>query len=583
MMPPNGTDLLHAVRHWIAQDPDPATRHELETLLATALDTTSEEKTATAAVGQLAQRFSGTLEFGTAGLRAALGAGPLRMNRVVVQRAAAGVAAHVVDVVGDHTSPAPRAVIGYDARHNSEVFARDTAAIFTAAGLDTLLMPCPFPTPVLAWAVRKYDADVGVMVTASHNPAADNGYKIYLGSRAVEECGRGCQIVAPHDSQIAAHIATITDVRDIPQADCGWTLLPRSVEQDYLTAILPKPLEPPAPLRIVVTAMHGVGGPTVLAALSRAGFTDLHPVTEQHEPDPTFPTVTFPNPEEPGALDLALAHAHRVNADLVIANDPDADRCAIAVPDPAHPSALNGWRTLRGDEVGVLLGAAVLQKLSRDTPQAVVANSLVSSRMLGRMAAAAGVDHQQTLTGFKWIARVPHMAYGYEEALGYCVNPQIVRDKDGISAAVAIAQLAGRAAARGASLPDELDALAVKHGVFATDQLSIRVDDLTLMTRMMSVLRENTPTELAGSAVVEVRDLAQPSARAPLPPTEGILLITQDDSRVIVRPSGTEPKIKCYVETVTNVCDAADLTEARATGAARLHTIISDLQNLLSV
>lgn len=641
--------LLTAARDWIAQDPDPETRDELRQLLDAATELPAEDADSTAAPTgdpaagagspgelaaqaaalDLAERFSGTLQFGTAGLRAELGAGPMRMNRVVVQRAAAGVAAHVLEVTAaatgasagsagagnsgnsadsavpgdsDETGKPPRAVIGFDARKNSAVFARDTAAVFTAAGIETMIMPRPLPTPVLAWAVREFDAEVGVMVTASHNPAADNGYKVYLGSRAVEESGRGCQIVPPHDAQIAAQIAQVGDVREIPRADDGWTVFPVLIENSYLDAIVPgstpsrtapAPGEPtvidttprtdsrdPNAPRIVLTAMHGVGGPTTTEALARAGFTDVHPVREQHTPDPTFPTVAFPNPEEPGALDLAFELARSVHADLVIANDPDADRCAVAVPDADHPAAVDGWRMLRGDEVGVLLGLAALRNLGADAESPVLANSIVSSRLLGRMARTAGVEHRETLTGFKWIARVPGIVFGYEEALGYCTQPDTVRDKDGISAAVAVARLAQQARSQGRSLTDELAELAVEHGLFTTDQLSIRVADLALIPEMMTALRERTPTELAGSRVVEVRDLAAPPAGSPLPPTDGMLLLTEDDTRVIVRPSGTEPKLKCYLEAVTPVTGTDDVPCARNQGMARLQAVVDQLREL---
>ncbi|THE13515.1 phospho-sugar mutase, partial [Kocuria rosea] len=381
----------------------------------------------------------------------------------------------------------PRAVVGYDARHGSEVFARDTAAVFTAAGIETLLLPAPLPTPVLAWAVRALEAEVGVMVTASHNPPADNGYKVYLGGRAVEPEARGCQIVAPHDRMIAERIAAVGPVEDIPRAQDGWTVLPSSVEQDYLDAVLPAVVPAAAdgerPLRIVLTPLHGVGGRTTTEALRRAGLADVHVVPEQAEPDPDFPTVAFPNPEEPGALDLALATARAVGADLVLANDPDADRVAVAVPVPGAGGTAQDWRMLRGDEVGALLGHAAAARCA-GREGAVFANSIVSSRLLGRIAAAAGIAHQETLTGFKWIARVPGLAFGYEEALGYCVAPEVVRDKDGISAAAAVAVLADELRAQGRTLLDVLDDLALAHGLYATDQLSIRVADPVSYTHL---------------------------------------------------------------------------------------------------
>ena len=575
--------LLDAARAWGAADPDPATRAELEALVEAAAAGDA------AARAELADRFSGTLQFGTAGLRAALGAGPMRMNRVVVLRAAAGLAAHVLAVQTPADGAAgsarrPRAVVGYDARHGSEVFARDTAAVFTAAGIETLLLPAPLPTPVLAWAVRALEAEVGVMVTASHNPPADNGYKVYLGGRAVEPEARGCQIVAPHDRMIAERIAAVGPVEDIPRAQDGWTVLPADVEQDYLDAVVPAAAGAERSLRIVLTPLHGVGGRTTTEALRRAGLADVHVVPEQAEPDPDFPTVAFPNPEEPGALDLALATARAVGADLVLANDPDADRVAVAVPVPGNGTRAGGtaqdWRMLRGDEVGALLGHAAAARSAGRTG-AVFANSIVSSRLLGRIAAAAGIAHQETLTGFKWIARVPGLAYGYEEALGYCVAPEVVRDKDGISAAVAVAVLADELHAQGRTLLDVLDDLALAHGLYATDQLSVRVADLGRIPVMAAALRDAPPADLGGSAVVEVADLAAPGTG--LPPTEGLRLLTADGTRVIVRPSGTEPKLKCYLEVVAPVAGQAALPVARDEAQERLGRIRAELEAALGL
>ncbi|MEX5255816.1 phospho-sugar mutase [Kocuria arenosa] len=574
--------LLDAARAWGAADPDPATRAELEALVEAAVTGDS------AAGAELADRFSGTLQFGTAGLRAALGAGPMRMNRVVVLRAAAGLAAHVLAVQTPAEDTAgsarrPRAVVGYDARHGSAVFARDTAAVFTAAGIETLLMPAPLPTPVLAWAVRAHEAEVGVMVTASHNPPADNGYKVYLGGRAVEPEARGCQIVAPHDRMIAERIAAVGPVEDIPRAQDGWTVLPADVEQDYLDAVVPAAAGAERSLRIVLTPLHGVGGRTTTEALRRAGLADVHVVPEQAEPDPDFPTVAFPNPEEPGALDLALATARAVGADLVLANDPDADRVAVAVPVPGAGGVggtAQDWRMLRGDEVGALLGHAAAARFA-GRAGAVFANSIVSSRLLGRIAAAAGIAHQETLTGFKWIARVPGLAFGYEEALGYCVAPEVVRDKDGISAAVAVAGLADELRAQGRTLLDVLDDLAVAHGLYATDQLSIRVADLGRIPVMAAALRDAPPAAMGGSEVVEVADLAAPGTG--LPPTEGLRLVTADGTRVIVRPSGTEPKLKCYLEVVAPVAGRAALPAARAEAQERLGRIRAELEAALGL
>ncbi|STX05020.1 phospho-sugar mutase [Kocuria rosea] len=583
--PRTDPQLLDAARAWGAADPDPATRAELAALVEAAAAGDA------AARAELADRFSGTLQFGTAGLRAALGAGPMRMNRVVVLRAAAGLAAHVLAVQTPADGAAgsarrPRAVVGYDARHGSEVFAGDTAAVFTAAGIETLLLPAPLPTPVLAWSVRALEAEVGVMVTASHNPPADNGYKVYLGGRTVEPAARGCQIVAPHDRMIAERIAAVSPVEDIPRAQDGWTVLPASVEQDYLDAVLPAVLPSAAgagrSLRVVLTPLHGVGGRTTTEALRRAGLADVHVVPEQAEPDPDFPTVAFPNPEEPGALDLALATARAVGADLVLANDPDADRVAVAVPVPGSGAGgtARDWRMLRGDEVGALLGHAAAARCA-GREGAVFANSIVSSRLLGRIAAAAGIAHQETLTGFKWIARVPGLAFGYEEALGYCVAPEVVRDKDGISAAVAVAVLADELRAQGRTLLDVLDDLALAHGLYATDQLSIRVADLSRIPVMAAALRDTPPAALGGSAVVEVADLAAPGTG--LPPTEGLRLLTADGTRVIVRPSGTEPKLKCYLEVVAPVAGRAALPAARAEAQERLGRIRAELEAALGL
>ncbi|MFI7496610.1 phospho-sugar mutase [Kocuria sp. M4R2S49] len=571
--------ILDAARAWGAADPDPVTRAELAGLVEAA------ETGDAAARAELVDRFSGTLQFGTAGLRAAMGAGPMRMNRVVVLRAAAGLAAHVLaSDAAAGSARRPRAVVGYDARHSSDVFARDTAAVFTAAGIETLLMPSALPTPVLAWAVRALEAEVGVMVTASHNPPADNGYKVYLGGRAVEPEARGCQIVAPHDLMIAERIAAVGPVAQIPRAQDGWTVLPESVEKDYLDAVVPAVVPaaagPGRSLRIVLTPMHGVGGRTTTEALRRAGLADVHVVPEQAQPDPEFPTVAFPNPEEPGALDLALATARAVGADLVLANDPDADRVAVAVPVPGAGGAGTDWRMLRGDEVGALLGHAAAARCA-GRAGAVLANSIVSSRLLGRIAAAAGIAHRETLTGFKWIARVPGLVFGYEEALGYCVAPEVVRDKDGISAAVAVAVLADELRAQGRTLPDVLDDLALAHGLHATDQLSIRVADLGRIPVMTAALRDAPPAALGGSEVVEVVDLAAPGTG--LPPTEGLRLLTADGARVIVRPSGTEPKLKCYLEVVSPVVGRAGLPAARAEARERLGRIRAELETALGL
>ncbi|WP_217377003.1 phospho-sugar mutase [Paenarthrobacter ureafaciens] len=583
--------LIRDARQWADEDPDPATSATLRDLL-----TLASEGDAVAAQ-ELGDSFSGTLQFGTAGLRAALGPGPNRMNRVVVRRAAAGLAAFLVDAVGA-ASPGtrPRAVVGFDARHNSDIFARETAAIFAAAGIEAFLMPAALPTPILAYAVRALDCDGGVMVTASHNPPQDNGYKVYLGRHAVPESGRGAQIVAPYDAEIAAKIDAVGPLSSIVLAGDGWTVLPESIAADYEAAVaglVDREHFPARDLKIVLTPMHGVGGDTAVSVLKAAGFDDVTLVAEQARPDPDFPTVAFPNPEEPGALDLALAAAEELGADIVLANDPDADRAAVAALDPATEA----WRMLRGDEVGALLGAHTVARLAAkageaaktgetakggdDGVEGVFANSIVSSRLLSRIAATAGYAHQETLTGFKWISRVPGLLYGYEEALGYCVAPDLVRDKDGISAAVLIAEMAAAAKAEGKTVFDTLDELYLVHGLHASDQLSIRVADLGLLDAMMNRLRVNPPEAFGGSAVEVFTDLAEGSEA--LPPTDGLLYLTRDQSRVIIRPSGTEPKLKCYLEVIQAVESAAELPAARQAARTSLDNVLKDVREALGL
>ncbi|GGV62264.1 phosphomannomutase [Streptomyces longisporoflavus] len=565
---PDDSELIARAKAWLAEDPDPETREELAKLIETAAtaataatadstDTTGAAGTEdTAATEELAARFTGTLQFGTAGLRGELGAGPMRMNRSVVIRAAAGLAAYLKD----RGQTDGLVVIGYDARHKSADFARDTAAVMTGAGLRAAVLPRPLPTPVLAFAIRHLGAVAGVEVTASHNPPRDNGYKVYLGD--------GSQIVPPADAEIAARIDAVASLHDVPRPESGWETLTDDVLDAYL-ARTDAVLAPGSPrtARTVYTAMHGVGKDTLLAAFERAGFPAPVLVAEQAEPDPDFPTVAFPNPEEPGAMDLSFAKAREVDPDLIIANDPDADRCAAAVKDGPDNS---DWRMLRGDEVGALLAAHLVRRGARGT----FAESIVSSSLLGRIAEKAGLAYEETLTGFKWIARVDGLRYGYEEALGYCVDPEGVRDKDGITAALLLTELASELKEQGRTLPDLLDDLAVEHGLHATDQLSVRVEDLSLIADAMRRLREQPPTALAGLPVTKAEDLTRGTDT--LPPTDG-LRYTLDGARVIVRPSGTEPKLKCYLEVVVPVTAKADLPAARTRAADLLAAIKRDL------
>ncbi|MEU1704663.1 phospho-sugar mutase [Streptomyces sp. NPDC005706] len=539
-------ELIAKAKAWLAEDPDPRTREELAGLIDAG------------DVPALSDRFSGTLQFGTAGLRGELGAGPMRMNRAVVIRAAAGLAAYLRKNGASHGGEdAGLVVIGYDARHMSADFARDTAAVVTGAGLRAAVLPRPLPTPVLAFAVRHLGAVAGVEVTASHNPPRDNGYKVYLGD--------GSQIVPPADAEIAAEIDAIASLNDVPRPESGWETLDDSVLDAYLArtdAVLDA--GSPRTARTVYTAMHGVGRDVLLAAFARAGFPEPVLVAEQADPDPDFPTVAFPNPEEPGAMDLAFARARATDPDLVIANDPDADRCAVAVKDGAD------WRMLRGDEVGSLLAAHLVGRGATGT----FAESIVSSSLLGRIAESAKLPYEETLTGFKWIARVDGLRYGYEEALGYCVDPEGVRDKDGITAALLITELASVLKERGRTLLDLLDDLAVEHGLHATDQLSVRVEDLSVISDAMRRLREQPPTELAGLAITRAEDLTRGTDR--LPPTDG-LRYTLDGARVVVRPSGTEPKLKCYLEVVVPAPDHAALPAARTRATELLTALKRDL------
>ncbi len=568
-------DLFDAAARWSADDPDPMTRAQLDDLVnrARAEDEEPGGTDAGAPVGSmavLADCFAGLLEFGTAGLRGAMGPGPNRMNRAVVIRAAAGLTAYL-----KARNPHPTVVVGYDARHGSHDFAVDTCAVVTAAGGKALLLPGALPTPVLAFAIRRLGADAGVMVTASHNPPQDNGYKVYLGD--------GAQIVPPADVDIRAQIVAINATAEVERAGDGWTVLDTSIVDDYLTAVTGI-LEPGGPraVNLVHTALHGVGGALIARAFPMAGFEAPVAVAEQAEPDPEFPTVTFPNPEEPGAIDAALALARRLDAearaagpdaaehglvDAVIANDPDADRCAAAVPDPAAagPDDPRGWRMLRGDELGALLAVHLVRRGVADG--GVLARSIVSSRLLGAIAQAAGLTSVETLTGFKWIARAPGLAYGYEEALGYCVAPQVVRDKDGISAALLFAELMATLKRDGRTVTQVLDELYRRHGVYATDAFSVRVDDRSLIGAVMARLRDRPPARVGDVDVASWDDLATGSEQ--LPPTDGLRYSLRDDTRVIVRPSGTEPKLKVYLEAIVPV-HGEDLAAAKAEAARRL-------------
>lgn len=549
MSTPDADVLMTRAHSWLTEDPDDRTSAELLELIRKVESGDAE------ATADLADRFRGTLEFGTAGLRGALGAGPNRMNRVVVIRAAAGLAAYLHDTGAAPGSPV---VIGFDARHNSDVFARDTAEVMAGAGFAPYLLPRPLPTPLLAYAIRELGCVAGVMVTASHNPPQDNGYKVYLGD--------GTQIVPPADSDIAQRIAAVGSLASVARGD-DIKVLDDEIVDRYLDTVAALAGDGPRDLRIVYTPMHGVGGSSVVQVLETAGFSSPQVVVRQEQPDPEFPTVAFPNPEEPGAMDLALELAAAARADIVIANDPDADRCAAAVPTP------QGWRMLRGDEVGALLASHLLA----GGKQGTYATSIVSSSLLGKLAASYGQPYEETLTGFKWIGRLPGLAFGYEEALGYCVDPANVADKDGVSAALLLCELAAEAKAEGRTLLDLLDAIAVEHGLHATDQVAVRVTDLAEIGAAMTRLRTTPPASLGGLAVESVDDLSTGSVETTgLPPTDGLRYRLAGGARVIVRPSGTEPKIKCYLEAVVPVADG-DVAAARSAAAECLAALGRDI------
>jgi phosphomannomutase len=558
-------------------------------------------------VAELRDRFAGRLEFGTAGLRGVVAAGPNRMNRAVVRAATAAVAGWLLgsgpgdargsgwlpgsgpgDAGGEGWLPGSgpagalvRVVIGCDARHRSADFAAEAAGVLAGAGIAVHVLPLPCPTPLLAFAVRHLSASAGVMVTASHNPAADNGYKLYLSD--------GAQVIPPVDARIEERIAGLGPLAQIPVADANSPLITRHGDEvaraylDAVVAVAAGPARMPAAdraLTLVYTPMHGVAGTLMLRAMAQAGFPAPHVVAKQADPDPDFPTVAFPNPEEPGALDLALADARRLDADLVVASDPDGDRLAIAVPEPA-----GGWRVLSGDQLGALLGASLLERTAADpAPQArLVATTIVSSTLLSKIAAAAGAQYAETLTGFKWITRAgdgrpgTRFLFGYEEALGYAVG-DVVRDKDGIGAALAMLRLATEARAAGRSVLDRYDELETAHGVHLTSQVTLRTAD---QARVMSRLRAAPPSDLGGEPVSSVTDLATgASDRGGLPPAN-VLILRLPGARVVLRPSGTEPKIKCYIE-ITEPLAGRSLPASREAAARRLVPLRHALEAVLS-
>lgn len=533
------TELELLTKEWIDSDPDPSTRAELSGLLASGdLD-------------ELEDRMSGTLTFGTAGIRGAVEAGANRMNRAVVIKMTAGLAAHLLAT----TDPGQRLVaIGRDARPSSEAFMADTIGVLVAAGLDVRYFEAPTPTPLVAYAGLTMEACASIVITASHNPPKDNGYKVFAGN--------GVQIIPPTDAQIAEQVSLIGPANQVPRAADPFahpasSAVERDLFDDYLrdvSASLPA-ISGDRSLSIVYTAMHGVGGAFVTGALRRFGFGSVTPVARQFAPDGLFPTVSFPNPEEPGALDLAHELAGSIDADLVLANDPDTDRLGVSVPDPGGV-----WRSLTGNQVGCMLAEFLLSNAD-DPSTLTVINSIVSSPLLADIATAHGATSDRTLTGFKWIWNAAldleaqgagTLALGYEEALGYSVGTT-VRDKDGISAALAFALMAADAKQRGATVLDLVGALYRKYGVSVSDQVSIRMDGSNgpeLIDAAMATLRNEPPSQVAGRKVVGVTDFLEHAGDRPryLASTNLIELDLGPAGRVLTRPSGTEPKLKIYTD-----------------------------------
>ncbi|MEY4713947.1 MAG: hypothetical protein RIQ37_277 [Actinomycetota bacterium] len=538
-------DLNKAAADWLAQDPDPTTRAELEALIAEGNQ------------AELADRFSKSLEFGTAGLRGELGAGPNRMNRIVVARAAAAIGRFLIDS-GDtyiDRNGELSVIIGFDARVNSDVFAKDSAEIFAGLGLKVFLFDQCVPTPVTAFTGKRLSASASVMVTASHNPPRDNGYKVYLGGPNGHS-----QLVSPADHAIAEHIQKISETHVFADfaKSTNYQLIGQKEIDLYTARALELAQQRDSDLKICYTALHGVGWAVVKPIFQNLGFKNVIPVKEQIEPNGSFPTVTFPNPEEKGAMDLAYEVATQNQAEIIIANDPDADRLAVAVPDSGK------WRMLTGDEIGLILG----EEVAKSGTVGNLANSIVSSDLLGRVAEHYRLGYVQTLTGFKWISKTENLRYGYEEALGYCVDPDHTPDKDGITAAVVMLNLARELKEKNSSIAEHLDALSERYGFVKTGQISIRVHDLGIIRKIMSGLRELEPKTL-GPWDVSFEDLQKGSS---LPATDGVIL-SNSEIRVVIRPSGTEPKLKCYL---------LARGDSATSSAQALSTLESNAQALLS-
>ena len=515
--------LFQVAQNWLNQDPDLETRAELEQLISQAKANDAK------AQAELASRFNGRLQFGTAGLRGRLQAGSMGMNRVLVAQAAGGLAEFLKSYDKE-----PSIVLGYDGRKNSDVFARDTAEIMAAAGIKTYLLPRKLPTPVLAYAIKYFDTTAGVMVTASHNPPEDNGYKVYLG-----KANGGGQIVSPADQEIAACIDKVAQgsIKDLPRSQ-NYTVLDDEIVDAYIAKTASLAKEPQVDINYVYTAMHGVGYEVLSKTLAKAGLPQPSIVAEQVWPDGTFPTVNFPNPEEKGVLDLAIKVAKEKNAEFIIANDPDADRLAVALPD-----AQGNWKVLHGNVIGCFLGWYLAKQYHAQGKKGVLACSLVSSPALAEIAKKYGFESEETLTGFKYIGKVDGLLFGFEEALGYLVDPDKVRDKDGISAAIMFLDLVRHLKKQGKTLADYADDFTKEFGAYVSGQISIRVSDLSAIGKLMTALRNNPPSEVGGFKVATFLDHTKTDRQSDI-----LVFVLENGSRLIARPSGTEPKIKFYLD-----------------------------------
>ncbi len=580
-------DLIEVTRRWIATDPDSNDAEELQRICDQAEEDIAHGIDDSEACRDLGERMGSLIRFGTAGLRGAIGAGSSRMNTATVQMASAALATRL----RAQLASGGQVVIGYDARHRSHDFAVRAAGVFTAAGFDVSMMPSPLPTPVLAYAVKAFNADIGIQITASHNPPQDNGYKVYLGGQMTSVDDAGLQIIPPFDAEVLDIMASYRDPSAIPVADSGWTIIGTDLIDSYINTVATlyrsyadravascdlsheEITASAGTLKVVLTAMHGVGYEVCEKILNTCGIGTVEAVVEQKDPDPDFPTVSFPNPEEKGALDCAFATAERVGADLILALDPDADRLAVAFP------RRDGWYQLSGDELAAIF-ADFVASCWQQRGDLAISRSLPTGRWCAAIADHYGLKAVETLGGFKWIARVKNLVFGAEEAIGYCLNPSAVRDKDGMSAAAIICLIASIARCHGKNCEDLLDDIALRCGLYMTRPLTVRMDDRSRIDAIMERLADSSIESLAEEKVDRYIDLS--SGYDSLPPTSGYLIASRSH-RVIVRPSGTEPKLKCYLETWTHVRDRGELAQAKRSCSQILDRLDEQISHLCGI